>query len=102
MKVTVLPGADVVHVRLVDRDPHLHARQVLGDQEQAGGVQARHDRLPDVHPAVDDDAFHRRADAQKSKFRRALSSAAWAAAIPLLRLGDLALRLRPRSPRPTS
>ena len=49
-------------VGLVDRHPDLHPRQVLGDQEQAGGVEAGDDRLADVHAAVDDHAVHRRGD----------------------------------------
>ena len=31
---------DAADIGLVDRGPHLHPVQVLGDQEQAGGVQA--------------------------------------------------------------
>ena len=62
MKVTGWPGPDAADVGLVDRHPDLHALEVLGDQEQAGGVQAGHDGLADVDAAVDDDAFDRRGD----------------------------------------
>ena len=62
MKVTGWPGMDLADVRLVDRHPDLHPREVLGDQEEAGGIQARNDGLTDVDAAVDDDALDRRLD----------------------------------------
>ncbi len=49
-------GSDV---RFVDRYPDLHALEILGDEEQAGGIQAGHHRLTDVHPAIDDHPFDR-------------------------------------------
>ena len=67
VNVAACPGLDLAYVGLVHRDPDLHARQVLGEQEQAGRAEARHDRLPDVDAAVDDDAFDRRLDGAVSE-----------------------------------
>ena len=45
---------DAADVGLVDRGPHLHPPQVLGDEEQTGGVETGDDRLADVHAAIED------------------------------------------------
>ena len=49
-------------VRFVDGNPDLHAREVLGDEKQAGGVEAGNDRFADGHAAINDDAFDRGSD----------------------------------------
>ena len=62
-----LPLVDRADVRLVDRRPDLQAAQVLGDQEEARGIQAGDDGLADVDAAVEDDALDRRADRRVSE-----------------------------------
>ena len=51
---------DPADIRFIDRDPDLHAVQVLGEQKEAGGIEAGHHGLADVDPPVDDDPFDRR------------------------------------------
>ena len=62
VKVTGAPGTNVPDVGLVDRDPDLHPGQILGDEEQAGRVEAGNHRLADVHAPINDDAPDRRFD----------------------------------------
>ena len=51
---------DPADIRFIDRDPNLETIQVLGEQKEAGGIEAGHHRLADVDPPVDDDPFDRR------------------------------------------
>jgi hypothetical protein len=53
---------DFADVRLVDHHPDLYAGQILGDQKEAGCVQAVNHRLSDVDAPIDDDPFDRRSD----------------------------------------
>ena len=57
-----LADVDLADVGLVHRRPHLHPVQVLGDQEQAGGVERRLHGLAEGHAAVDDRPLDRRLD----------------------------------------
>ena len=61
-EMDVLAHVDRADVGLVDRRPDLQAAQVLGDQEEARGIQAGDDDLADVDPPVEDDPLDRRAD----------------------------------------
>ena len=51
-----LAGFDLADVGFVDLHEDLHAGEVFGDEEEAGGVEAGDDGLADVDAAVDDDA----------------------------------------------
>ena len=62
MKVTGWPGLIRPISASLTEDPDLHPGQVLGDQKEAGGVEAGDDGLADVDPPVDDDPFDRRDD----------------------------------------
>jgi hypothetical protein len=57
-----LAGMNAADVGFIDRNPNLHAREVLGDQEQAGRVEAGNDCFTDGDPAVNDHAFDRGSD----------------------------------------
>ena len=58
---------DRADVGLVDRRPDLEAAQVLGDQEEARGIQAGDDDLTDVDPAVENDPLDRGSDRRVSE-----------------------------------
>ncbi len=55
-----LARLDPADIRFVDRNPNLETIQVLGEQKEAGGIEAGHHRLADVDPPVDNDPFDRR------------------------------------------
>src|SRR5262249_15560765 len=90
---------DEVDVGLVDLGPQLDLLEVLGDQEQARGVEAGDDGLADVDPAVDDDALDRRLDGAVAEvglrlLEGSLSSLAHAAHADHVALGVLEGLLR--------
>ena len=53
---------DPADIRFIDRNPDLETIQVLGQEKEAGSIEAGHDGLADVDPPVDDDPFDRRDD----------------------------------------
>ena len=54
-----LAGMNLADIGFIDRNPDLHAGQILGNQKQTGSVEARHYGLTDVDTPVDDDPFDR-------------------------------------------